>query len=416
MRSELPEFFHEGLSAAGPVSADMSRLHLDSVAWTARQHPLAASWVRSQEPVLQVIRDAAARSHWYLPIIASKSNSGSVDTVMWRTEFHGDMNEVFKILQMAAMLRLGEQQVQAAWTELRALLRLSRHLQSESDVGFLTGLAMESVASARCLELLSLPNLSEADIDGFLADLQALPAPGDPLLHAEQYSRPVMFELLEFLRRDERQRLAVLTDPLADNEADRRLEQVLRKHSDIDWTAVKRRVSEEYDRWQQRFQSGDFPQAVQSMREAVDQWEHLLSASKSALETGKSTSRETVAEYVTFRMLVMGPAEIQYLQRFSLGTRIQRSLMLTSCWLRKYQLRTGDWPETPGAVEQLFGCRLPADPMHGGALGYRRVGSAIRLYSVGKNGSDDGGERNSDDVVHRQPFMSVRAARLPLAP
>lgn len=416
VRFQLPEFFHEGLSAAGPVSADMSRLHLDSVAWTARQHPLAASWVRSQEPVLQVIRDAAARSHWYLPIIASKSDSGSVDTVMWRTEFHGNMTEVFEILRMAAMLRLGEQQVQAAWTELRALLRLSRHLQSESDVGFLTGLAMESVASARCLELLSLPNLSEADIDGFLADLQALPAPGDPLLHAEQYSRPVMFELLEFLRRDERQRLLVLTDPLADNEAERRLEQVLRKHSDIDWTAVERRVSEEYDRWQQRFQSGDLPQAVQSMREAVDQWEHLLSAAKSALETGKSTSRETVAEYVTFRMLVMGPAEIQYLQRFSLGTRIQRSLLLTSCWLRKYQLRTGDWPETPGAVEQLFGCRLPADPMHGAALGYRRVGSAIRLYSVGKNGSDDGGERNSDDVVHRQPFMSVRAARLPLAP
>lgn len=154
--------------------ADMSRLHLDSVAWTARQHPLAASWVRSQEPVLQVIRDAAARSHWYLPIIASKSNSGSVDTVMWRTEFHGDISEVFKILQMAAMLRLGEQQVQAAWTELRALLRLSRHLQSESDVGFLAGMALEAGASARCLELLSLPNLSEADIDGFLADLQAL--------------------------------------------------------------------------------------------------------------------------------------------------------------------------------------------------------------------------------------------------
>ena len=416
VRSELPEFFHEGLPAAGPVRADMSRLHLDSVAWTARQHPLAASWVRSQEPVLQVIRDAAARSHWYLPIIASKGDSGSVDTVMWRTEFHGNMTEVFEILRMAAMLRLGEQQVQAAWTELRALLRLSRHLQSESDVGFLTGLSVESVASARCLELLSLPNLSEADIDGVLADLQALPAPGDPLLHAEQYGRPVMFELLEFLRRDERQRLAVLTDPLADNEADRRLEQVLRKHSDIDWTAVERRVSEEYDRWQQRFQSGDLPQAIQSMREAVDQWEHLLSAAKSSLETGKSTSRETVAEYVTFRMLVMGPAEIQYLQRFALGTRIQRSLLLTSCWLRKYQLRTGDWPETPGAVEQLFGCRLPADPMHGAALGYRRVGSAIRLYSVGKNGSDDGGERNSDDVVHRQPFMSVRAARLPLAP
>ncbi|MFN5283254.1 MAG: hypothetical protein ACK5KS_00400, partial [Planctomyces sp.] len=136
VRFQLPEFFHEGLPAAGPVRAGMSRLHLDSVAWTARQHPLAASWVRSQEPVLQVIRDAAARSHWYLPIIASKGDSGSVDTVMWRTEFHGNMTEVFEILRMAAMLRLGEQQVRAAWTELRALLRLSRHLQSESDVGF----------------------------------------------------------------------------------------------------------------------------------------------------------------------------------------------------------------------------------------------------------------------------------------
>jgi len=404
VRFQLPEFF------------DNARLHLDSFPWTARQYPLAASWVRSQEPVLKVIRDAAARSHWYLPIIASKSDSGSVNPVMWRSEFHGNLLEVFEILRTAAMLRLGERQVQAAWAELRALLRLSRHLQSASDVGFVTGTALESVASARCLALLSLPNLSEADIDGFLADLQSLPAPGDPLLYAEQYSRPVMFELLEFLRRDERQRLAVLADPLADNEADRRLEQVLRKHSDIDWTAVERRVSEEYDRWQQRFRSDDLPQAVQSMSEAVEQWENLLSAAKSALETGKSTSRETVAEYVTFTMLVRGPAEIRYLQRVALDTRVQRSLLLTSCWLRKYQLRTGDWPETPGAVEQLFGCRLPADPMHGGALGYRRVGSAIRLYSVGKNGSDDGGERNSDDVVFRQPFMPVRAARLPLAP
>ncbi|MFM8725954.1 MAG: hypothetical protein ACKON9_12615 [Planctomycetaceae bacterium] len=403
----FPRFFDQNLPTSGAPT------NVDSFPWTAEQHPAVAAWLRSQEPVLEVIRDAAGRSHWYLPVIASKG-SGGVSPELYRSPSQGDLLDVFTILRTAAMLRLGEEQVQAAWTELRTLLRLSRLLQSAPDAVFTTGLMMEGLATDQCQALLSLPGLSESDIDGFLRDLQALPAPGDPLLHADRYGRPVMLELLEYLRRDEKFRLKFLTDSfLGNRDGDRGLEQILREQPDIDWDAVARRVNEEYDRGQQLFQSGDMPRAMQSIRQAADRWEKLLGQAKASLETGKSGSRETVTEYVTLSLLVKGPLWIDVLEFLALAAKIRQSLLQTSCWLRKYQLRTGDWPENLVAVEQLFGCRLPPDPVVGRPLNYRRSGAVVRLYSVGENGIDDGGVRESDDRFFLLPFSTARPPLLP---
>lgn len=392
VRFHLPGFHEDSSPESTVLLAEKARRDVDRLPWIAEQYPTVALWLRSQEPVLRVIRESVTRSYWYMPVFQSRGSDGAQLPVALQHQSAGELLTVMSLLRTSAMFRLGEGQVRAAGTELLTLLRLSRHLQSALNPHYFTGMAMESVGSELCRAWLSSTAVTEADIDEFMAGLQALLVASDPLLYCEQYDRVVTLELLEFLRRDTEFSLIFLPDPLAHQSAVRMVQQVLRQQS-ADWEAVAQRLNREYDRLQQVYASADITQAMLQMDQVTEQWEGAWQQSKSALETGKSVSQDTVTEYISLRLLLGLPA-LHGKRGFALGTRIDHSLLQASCWLRKYQIRMGDWPETLGEVEQLFGCRLPLDPVSGQSLKYRGTGAAIRFYSVGCNGIDDGGVRN----------------------
>lgn len=71
----------------------------------------------------------------------------------------------------------------------------------------------------------------------------------------------------------------------------------------------------------------------------------------------------------------------------------QLHLALTACALERHRLATGGYPATLEALVPRFLDRLPMDPMTGGPLRYARAADGtFRLYSVGADGHDDGGE------------------------
>ncbi len=74
-------------------------------------------------------------------------------------------------------------------------------------------------------------------------------------------------------------------------------------------------------------------------------------------------------------------------------------LALTACALERHQLAQGSYPESLGALAPEFAAAVRPDPMNGEPLRYARTADGrFRLWSVGWNGKDDGGE-----VVLREP-------------
>lgn len=73
-----------------------------------------------------------------------------------------------------------------------------------------------------------------------------------------------------------------------------------------------------------------------------------------------------------------------------LSNRARRRLMIVHLMLRVYRLQHGDYPNTLHALKLD---ELLIDPFSGKELVYKREEERYRLYSVGRDGKDDGGHR-----------------------
>ncbi len=70
----------------------------------------------------------------------------------------------------------------------------------------------------------------------------------------------------------------------------------------------------------------------------------------------------------------------------------QRELLVAAIAIRRFQLRHGVYPDSLTALVPEFCREVPRDPVDGQPLRYRpQPDSSFLLYSVGENGTDDGG-------------------------
>jgi hypothetical protein len=78
-------------------------------------------------------------------------------------------------------------------------------------------------------------------------------------------------------------------------------------------------------------------------------------------------------------------------EKFARG-QTDADLALLACALERYRLKAGRFPETLEALVPEFTPKLPHDIINGRPLNYHRTdGGKFILYSVGWNGTDDGG-------------------------
>lgn len=76
-----------------------------------------------------------------------------------------------------------------------------------------------------------------------------------------------------------------------------------------------------------------------------------------------------------------------------LRAEITRQLTITAIALRRYRLRHGDYPADLSALAPEFLSAIPRDPVDGQPLRYRRnPDGTFLLYSIGKDGKDNGGD------------------------
>ena len=88
---------------------------------------------------------------------------------------------------------------------------------------------------------------------------------------------------------------------------------------------------------------------------------------------------------------------------------VQRSLVLSAIALKRHQLRHGTLPEQQDALVPEFLSAVPRDWYSGKPVRYERLpDGAFRLYSVGEDGVDDGGDARPVDEKARANFFNGR--------
>lgn len=80
----------------------------------------------------------------------------------------------------------------------------------------------------------------------------------------------------------------------------------------------------------------------------------------------------------------------------TMGIEVTRSIVITAIALKRYQLRHGSLPPDLNALVPEFLAKIPRDPVDGKPLRYKpKPDGTFLLYSVGSDGTDDGGRANS---------------------
>lgn len=67
-------------------------------------------------------------------------------------------------------------------------------------------------------------------------------------------------------------------------------------------------------------------------------------------------------------------------------------LTRVACALERHRLAHGQYPDDLNVLSPQFMSTLPHDPINGGPLNYHRTQDGFALYSIGWNGTDDGGK------------------------
>ncbi|HNQ88190.1 MAG TPA: hypothetical protein PKM73_06230 [Verrucomicrobiota bacterium] len=94
------------------------------------------------------------------------------------------------------------------------------------------------------------------------------------------------------------------------------------------------------------------------------------------------------------RMLIPGIAAVVSKTAYNQSVADQMAL---ACALERYRWAHNRWPETLDAMVPDFARRIPTDGIRGEPLHYAVSGTGYTLYSIGWNGTDDGGRPGQDD-------------------
>jgi hypothetical protein len=110
----------------------------------------------------------------------------------------------------------------------------------------------------------------------------------------------------------------------------------------------------------------------------IDEWQLLLDLQSHRLLT---------------RLFYLHP---RYVKRV-IQTHVTHQQILLACALEQYFRAKGGYPESLDALTPAWLARVPDDPMSGQPFHYRKTGTHhYLLYSVGANGSDEGGHISTD--------------------
>jgi hypothetical protein len=380
-------------------------------AWTEKEHPDVAKWLQQNEKQLALIEEASKRTHFYFPIVPESTdlNTPRLMATLFPTivEFRG-----FAVaMKSRAMLKLGAKNFEAAWKDLQTLHRLGLLVaQGPYLIDAIVGLSFISMANEGELILLSVALPSAKQARAWLEEtsrLGELPKFSDKWEIGE---RLMNLDLLQSIAHGY-QHLSIYT---SNNEV-KIMEQS--SQGNVDWDPAFRKVNQQIDRVYTILQLPSYRERAAATRMRYEKEKELsgkikATDPKTTLQLDPKSRGDLIGD--AFWLINNDPLlNYDYAEFRSRQLRRNSQIALA---LTVYKAEQGKYPAQLADLAPNYLKQVPDDLFSGKPLIYKPSKKGYLLYSVGKNGNDDGGEGGQgllqldekDDLVVRMPMRKPK--------
>lgn len=332
-----------------------------------------------------------------------------------------------QILAAAAMLDLHRGNATAAARRLHTLLGLVRGMQDERLViSQLVRMAMFQIAVAAIWEYTQSPAATEADLQMLQTDLAAQDFSG-PVEQSFEMERAMSGMTIRYFR-DKGSIYDMYASGSGAAPASTNVSAVLARNAEKLLSPREIRKTSNEILWQSALSYEDERRALRSMQVLIEcaraaasnqPYQITLSNQQARLaalgqlvepddDSSPSPFGSENDSLASIRNAFAGAAlSLQKVLNKVESTEINRALAISAIALKRHQLQHGAWPDTLTALVPEYLSAAPRDPVDGHPLRYRRsADGGFVLYSVGTNGTDDGGDPNRDSARAR-PIMSA---------
>jgi hypothetical protein len=381
-------------------------------AWTAKDYPHLAAWLKANEKPLALTIEAVKRPDYLNPLVSrpkEKGPGGLMGALMPGVQKCRDLASA---LAARAMLRVAEGQLDQAWQDLLACHRLGRLVgRGATMIEALVSIAIDHIASNADLAYLERAPLTAAQVRERLKDLQGLP-PMPTLADKIDLGERLMFlDGVQMVRRGGLGMLEALSGGPAAQKPDAKEQEAL---AAIDWEPALRNGNRWYDRLVVALRIKDrasrekkldgIEKDLEAMKQQAvnraDLFLGLLGGGNVGKNVGKAIGDVLIA--------LMMPAIRKVQGAVDRSEQVQRNLHVAFA-LAAFSRDHGRYPAKLDDLAPTYLASISNDIFSGKPLIFRRTEKGYLLYSVGLNGSDDEGRWTDDD-----PPGDDLAVRMPL--
>lgn len=391
--------------------------------WTRKEFAHVAKWLEENNQHLDAIVAASKMTRAFSPVITAPDDNFEHLVLLAALLLDVDaIRDATQALRCRAMLRATDNDIRGAQADLLTAQRLAVLLASTPNlVHFLAAKDIECKTRLTTIQLCAERSLSRAQIDDLRSQWPTFPAIATLAKAIDIGERLQFLDATCYVAKNGWGALldivGLITDLSGDGEPKPRDKRDFRVEVGgavlswlVRWDEPLKFGNEWYDRLVQIVQMEDPDQQLVAVERFNNDLETLGGEfKKMPTPTGYYFYPRTIPTRSTSRILVVVmlsavSAPIQsarYLEDY-------RSLFDVSMAVHQYRADHNEYPESLQKLVPQYTVRLPGD-VRRRALVYRKTNAGFLLYSLGKNGLDDGGEgwsednKDADDVAIQVP-------------
>ena len=371
------------IAARPGLSADLTEQMRTASArpWLPEDHPAIQRWLEENETLLAAATVAARRPKAYTPLF----RAGGEPLVFQSFAHVEGARTVARMLACRSMRRIGEGDLDGAWSDLLSVVRIARHIQQgELLAEWSLAASVRRLAWAPLAEWLSVSPHSAEELRRKCEELSAALVPR-PLHEAVESERYLYLDFLLMLKSGN-----LLLESWIGGKGNWAANQLVARGMDIN--AVLTRGNGTYDAVAAAMKHHRHESRVREMEAAVAPLgdavrrvgtDHDLVAAmaRSILHEPKTL----LADFLTAHFISFGANSEEILTEDLARTAVAKAA---------FQLRIAAAEGRDVAAEGE--AALPGDPFSDASLKVIRTAERTIIYSVGRNGRDDGGNGYED--------------------
>jgi hypothetical protein len=398
---------HAKLETGEPTDKVLAEVdHSTERAWTAKQFPHFAGWLKANEKPLALLGEATRRNRFFSPWQYSAPKAGPPGL---RDHFFYAYRAIAHALTARAMLALGEERYDDAWRDLLASHRLGRLVGHAGNWnGWLIGIAIESIMHKAEFAYLDQAKPSAARLRECQRDLQGMQSRAKL---ADMFDLGQRIVFLDTVAQSERHGLGHLLDFFG-TELLKAPDPLANQHL-IDWDTAFRNANYWHNRLAASMRINDRAARGKLLDQIQEELRPLERFRKEGLDKALlgpgRTSGARAKLLVDFVFSFFVATSRKLMDAADRTEQNHRNLTIAMA-LAGYHREHGGYPKALESLVPDYLPKIPQDLFGTSPLTYRPSANGYLLYSVGVNGKDDGGRTygdepyGGDDLVVRMPL------------